>query len=83
MNEYYTCVKHGEHSYFYEDCYLCNDATSECDNQNNLKEEVNKLTDRVSMIESISADRITELEKIVIELDDRIRKLENRNSNFY
>lgn len=47
-----------------------------CDNQNDLKEKVVKLTEQVLIIESIFADRITDLEKIVIELDDRIRKLE-------
>lgn len=47
-----------------------------------LKKTISELTDRVSMIESISADRITELEKVVIELEDRIRQLEWRNWNF-
>lgn len=47
-----------------------------------LKKTISELNDRVSMIESISADRITELEKVVIELEDRIRQLEWRNWNF-
>lgn len=44
-------------------------------------QDSNELTDRVSMIESVLADRITELEKVVIELEDRIRKLEWSNRN--
>lgn len=47
-----------------------------------LKKTISELNDRVSMIESISADRITELEKVLIELNDRIRQLEWRNWNF-
>lgn len=47
-----------------------------------LKKTISELNDRVSMIESILADRITELEKIVIELEERIRQLEWRNWNF-
>ena len=47
-----------------------------------LKKTISELNDRVSMIESISADRITELEKVVIELEERIRQLEWRNWNF-
>lgn len=46
-----------------------------------LKKTISELNDRVSMIESISADRITELEKVVIELEDRIRKLEWLKNN--